>query len=224
MPAAAPTHESIAEMALSYCAIDGYTITDVDGAETDKEQVAITRFYRRTLKQLLELHPWTWAQRHVTLTLNAEATDGDAWGVEWLYAYDAPADYLSDGHFISPAAIVGVRPPWRLSQLSGAPVIFTNVRPDCATFQYTAEDDTAADFPEAFVDALALSVAVRITPVLNSKGNARLGALVQQAEAAIANARAKDTQEGDPHPRPDGTWINSRHGYASGADHFGRHG
>lgn len=201
MPATDLTAEILTNMALSYLRADANPVTDLS-TDTSRVGTLANLWLPRVTRFELMSHPWTFATKYTLLTLADDGTDED-WNDsgDWKYAYEAPSDMLVGRYFAKGFKDQTPCPyPWRPGVHDGDPVIFTDVAEADAYFVYTYENETYAQWPDTFGEAVALSLAVRIGgPLLVD--NRVTSYVQQQYRAAWSRAAAVDgngLDEGEP--------------------------
>jgi hypothetical protein len=168
--------------------------------ERSVEAQACTTFYEPTLTEMLEGHPWSFANKRVQL-----ASIVNPRPVEWGFAYSLPTDCAKPLRIVPDFSTITAPPayygpwgewpdrgfPWdhglgRFYDLQGD-TIYANV--DAATLDYVSTDVNR--LPALFSRALVLELASRIVAPLK-KSRELKGDLIKQAEVAKARAMAED--------------------------------
>lgn len=155
---------------------------------------------------MLEMHPWGFATRRITLA----ALDVDA--SPWAYAYSYPSECLK---------ILAVYPygstsdddvqPYETESIStGARVIMTDS--ESATCRYTVRVMDTQKFPPMFVDALTRLLASYLAgPVV--KGEAGRKTAMEQFNAfniSFARASVSDANQRNNNPEHLAGWLGAR--------------
>lgn len=168
---------------------DKAQVTDINPPDGSIQAAQCGRFYPIARNALLEMHPWTFATRRVTLALQVTTPPS-----EWLYAYQLPADCLKPRAVYTPDDLQDGR-GWDYiveSDGDGNRVLYTNV--EDAILRYTRLVQDPTQYTPGFVSALARLLASYLAgPII--KGTA--GIQVSQAQLKwfqieFGNARAAD--------------------------------
>lgn len=224
-----PSVVDICNQALSHLG-DGATVASIDPPEGSAQAEHCARFYPMALAALLEMHPWAFATRRVTLAQvdNPSST--------WAYAYaqpsdavnllaildpDAPDDYSSSAvqsadAYDNPYArnpLGGAYTPQPFSpeiNADGDDIILTNQAN--AVLRYTALVSDTAKFTPLFVEALGWLLASKLAgPVL--KGEAGRKAAQDCTNAFMGwftKATDSDASQRKVVPQHHVGWINAR--------------
>ena len=149
---------------------------------------------------LLEGHDWSFARRHAILSLSGQPAPN-----LWLYAYARPADAQAIRMVYDENTDLSLNQENKLFELGygseGERLIFTDVYQ--ARCRYTARITDATRFPQTFLDALALKVAVQIAmPLTGSRQilqdvSQRYAQMYYQATLADASQSARRYDEWD---------------------------
>ena len=195
----------ICNLALSHLG-DSATIATIDPPEGSAQAEHCARFYPIARDSLLEMHPWNFATRRVSLA----ALDIDLWS--WAYAYAAPTSCLK---------IVSILPnesgsddetqPYETeSAEDGTLIIRTDV--ESATCRYIYKVTDSARFPPLFVDALARLLASYMSgPVVKGESGRKAGLEQLQAFRQIASqAMVSDANQRMVRPTHTPSWIGAR--------------
>lgn len=195
----------IANLALSHLG-DEATIASLDPPEGSPQAEHCARFYPIARDTLLEMHPWSFATRRVSL---AELTV-ESWAWEFAYAYPAscvkilsvlPREASSDDQ---------TQPYETETTGDGTPIILTNT--EQATCRYVARVTDSARFPPLFVDALSRLLASYVAGTL-IKGDAGHKASMDQLNAfnlSASRAMVSDANQRDMKPEHRPSWIGAR--------------
>jgi hypothetical protein len=158
--------------------------------EKSAEAMACARAYPQALQALLEFHPWSFANKRISL---AAVTNDRA--SEWRFAYAMPTDCAMPLRIV-PDPSVDACGPWRdwdqglgsAYDLEGS-TLYSWV--ENATLDYVSRDLAEARMTSMFADALALELASRIVMAIK-KSRELKGDLIKQAEVAKQRAEAAD--------------------------------
>ncbi len=195
----------ICNLALAHLGDDA-TVSSIDPPEGSAQAEHCARFYPVALKALLEMHPWKFATRRVTLA----QLDTDSWN--WSFAYAMPSGVIR-----LLAVLPGDSSPDEEGEdydtentATGAGLILTNL--DDATLRYTAQVADATKFPPLFVDALAKLLASYLAGPL-IKGDAGMAVAqrwLQAASMSVAQAKVSDANQRKVKPEHKPDWIAGR--------------
>lgn len=207
----------ICNLALAHLG-DTATVASLDPPEGSAQSEHCARFYPIARDALLELHPWGFSTRRVTLALI-----GSGWP-EWDYAYAQPSDALNiiavlppgatdDYSQGVPAAAGGAYVPQAFScevDGSGNDVILTDQAD--AVLRYTCVMADTARFSPLFVMALSWHLASLLAgPVIKGDAGAaeakRCAAMMQ---AYLSQAKESDASQRRINPTHNVGWINGR--------------
>ena len=152
-------------------------------AEQSKEAILCSRFYNLTRQELLQEFPWNFATKTVSLTLSTETDD------RFEYMYEYPDDCLrvirvgeaDDKEEINEYAI-------RTIDDNGDAVKRIACDISVAICQYVFDMQEEDDMPAVFVNALALSLAVKLSmPMASAPQIAQ--SVYQQSRLAVDKAK-----------------------------------
>lgn len=195
----------ICNLALSHLG-DSATIASIDPPEGSAQAEHCARFYPIARDSLLEMHPWNFATRRVSLA----ALDVPTWA--WSYAYAVPASCLR---------VVSVLPldsasddesqPYETEAAEdGSLIIRTNV--EAATCRYIGKVTDTVRMPPLFVDALARLLASYMSgPVVKGESGRKSGLEQLQVFRQVAS-QAMVSDSSQRLVRADHTpgWIEAR--------------
>lgn len=153
---------------------DKAQVIDIDPPDGSIQAAQCGRFYPIARNALLEMHPWTFAMRRVTLALQADPAPS-----EWLFAYQLPADCLKPRAIYLPDEVQDGRGHDYIveADVNGNRVLYTNVEE--AILRYTRLVQDPTQYTPGFVSALARLLASYLAgPII--KGTA--GIQVSQAQ------------------------------------------
>lgn len=182
-------------------------------SEGSAEANTLSLHWDSAVEVLLQKARWNFARQQASLTLLADATQGQAVPVPWLYKYAYPSDCVQ-GRFVMPSTLVtnpgttpgvptaptAVMPPVRFLvaadvDASGnkSVVILTN-QPQ-AIFVYTGRITNPALFDGQFSDALATYLGARVCMALTGD-RAKTDDMLAKANALLKDAAASSGNEG----------------------------
>lgn len=181
---------AICNLALSNLAKDNIQSLDDAGAEAK----ACRQFYEHTRDTLLQVYPWRFASRTVSL---AELTNDNS---EWLHCYARPTDCLkirSIGPTRSVAAQCDAGPSPLPYDAAGI-AIYSDASP--VFLNYTSRLADVTKFSPLFVEALSWHLAVKLaTPLTRDpkmRADAYQLAMATQGKAEMADANeTRDTSD-----------------------------
>jgi len=195
----------ICNLALSHLG-DSATIASIDPPEGSAQAEHCARFYPIARDSLLEMHPWNFATRRVSLA----ALNVPTWS--WSYAYAVPVSCLK---------VISVLPyesgsdeetqPYDTEAAEdGSLIIRTNA--EAATCRYIARVTDTNRMPPLFVDALARLLASYMSgPVVKGESGRKAGLEQLQVFRQVAS-QAMVSDSNQRMIRPDNTpsWIEAR--------------
>lgn len=175
------------------------------------------RFYPIARDQLLEMHPWTFATRRVTL---AQLTDADQ--PEWAFSYALPNKCLRPLAVLPPDAWSDEKSEdYKVeSSADGARVLYTNV--EQATLRYIQLVEDTTKFTPGFVMSLGRLLASLLAgPIIKGETGIKVSAAQLQIWTnELGNAKALDANTGQSSSYstriPDG--VKARGGVRSNCD------
>ncbi len=179
---------SICNLALSNLGADNISALSDAGAEAR----ACRQFYDQTLDALLQVYPWRFAGKTVSL---AEVTNTEVG--KWGYAYRKPVDCLKprwvrpEYSLADPAYQTQQQEIFNPYDIEGD-ILFCNLSP--AFLRYTAQITDPTKFPPLFVESLSWHLAVRMAMPLTKDQGIRKEAY-QLAMASRSTAEAMDANE-----------------------------
>jgi len=195
----------ICNLALSHLG-DSATIASIDPPEGSAQAEHCGRFYPIARDSLLEMHPWNFATRRVSLA----ALDVETWA--WTYAYAAPVSCLK---------VLSILPYQSGSDdetqqyeteaaEDGTIIIRTNV--EAATCRYTARVTDTTRMPPLFVDALSRLLASYMSgPVVKGESGRKAGMEQLQIFRQVASqAMVSDANQRMVRPEHTPGWIGAR--------------
>lgn len=184
------------------------TISNLD-TEQSEEARAVRALYSQELDQALRDANWPFATAFVALALVEEDPTE-----EWAFAYRLPADSLRARRILSGSRNDSrqTRVPYRLVHDPAGALIYTDK--DGAVLEYTVRVTDPLRFPPDFTHALALRLAVYLSPQF-AADDPRMGQRAAQLYAAeIAMARASAENEIQPDEEPPSEMERAREGGA----------
>lgn len=207
---------------------DSATVVSISPPSGSIQAVHCARFYPIALNAMLEMHPWDFAMRRVSLALLAETPPSP-----WQYVYALPTDCLNpmgvlDPNTIDdysaglvqygnyngyPGAMVGIYTPQPYSlelDATGAEILLTNQQN--AVLRYSALVTDTTTFPPLFIVALGYSLASMLAgPVIKgSEGRAESKAQMQMFQQALGKAIDSDANQRNVKPTASVSWIVNR--------------
>jgi|SRR6185312_2525774 len=197
----------IANLALSHIGVAN-DISNLD-SEKSNEARACNRFYDQARRQTLRDFPWPFAKRMATLALVTDYTVSDT--MEWDYAYRYPSDCVLVRRISNetPVDTACSEIPYEIMGDDTGQLIMTNL--ESAGIDYTTDITNTALFPDDFVMALSLRLAVYIAPRITAGDPFKMGdkaAALYQGE--LSKAQATAINEGQVTPQPESEIILSR--------------
>lgn len=217
-------------------------ISSLNPSDGSVEGNAVSTLWQSTFEQLARTAPWNCLGKQVTLTLVAAASgtpenpEGTSLPVPpspWLYAYAYPSDCL-DVRYIVPSypANTGSTPdfpvnvaaaawlptggqiPFKVQLIDANPAsqrlcILTNQ--ELAQVVYTINFSNPAGWDSLFQEAMVASLGAFLVPAL-TLDLALMDRCMKQAEAAIAQARIRDGNEGVTNMDHIPDWMQARYG------------
>lgn len=161
-------------------------------SEDSREARACNRVYETVRDSLLRAHPWNFAIERTSL---AAHTDAPAWG--YARKYQLPSDCLK---------LVRIKddPDYRLE---GRYIHTDEAAPLYIAYIKRVEDPEQFDalFVEAFASRIAAELAEEIT-----QSNTKKQTVIEDAKAAIREAKRVDAQENPPEDAGDTDWWDAR--------------
>jgi hypothetical protein len=191
---------------------DTATVASIDPPEGSAQAGHCSRFYPIARDALLEMHPWNFATKRVTLAL-LDVTPPSA----WAYAYAVPADAVGlvavldaeAGDDYSAAGLYTPQ-PYQVETLDDADVIYTNV--ENAVLRYTGLVTDTTKFSPLFIVGLAMLLTSMLAgPVLKGEvGRSEARAWLKEFQAWYASAAASDANDGRTQTTQQPTWVANR--------------
>ena len=195
----------VCNLALSHLG-DSATIASIDPPEGSAQAEHCARFYPIARDSLLEMHPWNFATRRVSLA----ALEVPTWA--WTYAYAVP---------VSCVKVLSVLPyesgsddetqPYETEAAEdGSIIIRTNV--ESATCRYITKVTDTAKMPPLFIDALARLLASYMSgPVVKGESGRKAGLEQLQVFRQVASqAMVSDASQRMVRPTHTPGWIGAR--------------
>lgn len=197
-----PTIGEYSEVAICNLALAeigrGAQITAMDEASQAARVCKLRYPYARDA--CLRAHPWNFAARRAELAASATAP-----AFEFANAFDLPGDCLIVNTVFDGDAEKWVVEGRQILTDMGAPIYV----------KYTALVTDTAKFDPLFVETLAARVASDICVSLSESVSWAQG-LWQVYQAKLAEARKRDSQEGQPEQFPNGSWRDAHDGGVRG--------
>lgn len=222
-----PSESDICNLALSNIG-DSATVVSISPPSGSVQAVHCARFYPIARNSMLEMHPWDFAVKRVSLALLSETPPSP-----WQYAYAAPGDALNLIAILDPAAtddysagliqygsyqgppgaMVGIYTPQPFTSEvdpTGTQVIYTNQQN--AVLRYSALVTDSTQFSPLFVTALGYLLASMLAgPIIKgAEGRAESKAQYQLFKAAMGEATSSDSNQRNVHPTQSVGWIANR--------------
>lgn len=195
----------ICNLALSHLG-DSATIASIDPPEGSAQAEHCARFYPIARDSLLEMHPWNFATRRVSLAALAVET----WG--WSYAYAVPSSCLRVVSVLpfESASDDETQPYETEAAEDGSLIIRTNV--EAATCRYITKVTDTVRMPPLFVDALARLLASYMSgPVVKGESGRKAGMEQLQIFRQVASqAMVSDANQRMVRPTHTPGWIGAR--------------
>lgn len=204
----------ICNQALSHLG-DSATVASIDPPEGSAQAEHCARFYPAALAALLEMHPWAFATRRITLAAVSNPSS------TWAYAFALPNGCINLISILAPDAtddystsvVGGAYTPQDFSveiDENGNDIILTNQADAVLRYVVLVSDTTR--FSPLFVEALTWLLASKLAgPVL--KGDAGM----QAAQACtktfvywLGKAVGSDASQHSVVPRQQVSWMNAR--------------
>ena len=192
---------------------DGATVSSIDPPEGSAQAEHCARFYPSSLASLLEMHPWNFTSRRVSLAQLANPT------TTWAYAYAMPTSAVNLLSVLAPdavsdySAVGGGYAPQQFAleaNDAGDEIILTNQAN--AVARYTVFVADPAKFPPMFVEALGWFLASKLAgPVLmGDAGRKAAISCLQTAMMWYDKAVGSDTSSRSVDPGHQVSWISAR--------------
>jgi hypothetical protein len=205
----------ICNLALAHIG-DRANVTSIDPPEGSAQAEHCARFYPMARDTLLNMHPWSFAQKRVALAdVSLVVPPPD----KWQYSYAAPGDLVK---------VLGVYDPNGMydedkseyeyelgSDVGGTKVIYANA--EDAIIRYVSLVSDSAQWPPIFVEALAWLLASYLAgPIIKGSEGMKVseGALkmamsyAARAQTEDANQRHRSSVRRDTRHTP--SWIENR--------------
>lgn len=184
----------------------GKQVTSVD--ERSPEALACKLFWDQVVDEALGDYPWTFTRKVAALALVEEFTRETD---EWSYSYRVPSDCLGVRRILS-----GIRNddnltvvPFVTGQDDQGGLIYTDM--EDAEIEYTYRVDDPNRFPAKFAQALALLLAVYISPRVTSGDRSGLREQAAQLYAStLARAQSNDSAQSRQDLPPDAESVRAR--------------
>lgn len=217
----------ICNQALSHLG-DSATVASIDPPEGSAQAEHCARFYPMALAALLEMHPWSFSARRITLAAVTNPSTG------WAYAYAEPSDALNLISVLAPDAtddyssrtqttssndpnlrntIGGVYTPQDFAtevDSAGSNIILTNQAD--AVLRYTSYVTDTSKFSPLFVECLGWLLASKLAgPIL--KGESGMNAAQACTKTFLYwfnKATDSDASQRRVVPRHQVSWMNQR--------------
>jgi len=220
----------ICNLALAHLGDDA-TVASIDPPEGSAQAEHCARFYPTARDMLLQMHPWSFASRRVSL---AQVTMPYTM---WKYAYACPGDMMTSVAVLPPEAendysvrayptdrygwgwtnppitAAGVYVPQEYqieTDTLGNKVIYTNQENALLRYQALVSDSTK--FDPLFTIALSWQLASFLAgPVVKGEEGARQGQrCLQMVAIYLGQARMSDANQRDVKPAHITSWISGR--------------
>lgn len=190
------TKTDISNLAIGHLNI-GKNIADVD-TEASEPARACKKFYDMALKQTLGDFAWPFAKRIVALAEVAGAESN-----EWGFIYRYPSNAVKLRRILSGQRndTRQSRVPYLVGSDDDGELIYTDTYQ--AEMEYTHYIDNADRFPQDFVMALSLRLAMYIAPLVTGGDPFKLSDRARQMymmELSAAKANAENEQQSEEEP------------------------
>lgn len=186
------TVTEIANLALSKLGPASGYLTDFD-SDDSVEAEALRRVYNAVRDEVLESHPWRFAQRRANLAADVEVP---AWG--YAVSYGLPDDCLR---------VLAIEPGLQPFVVEGEKLLTDATAP--LYIRYLARITDTSKFSPTFVAVLAARLADEICEVI-TKSATRRERLQLEYRAKLMLARKTDNVGRAPVAPPEGAWLDSR--------------
>jgi len=202
----------VCNLALS-CIGDTAAVTSIDPTDGTTQSRLCAQFYLQALQSTLEMHPWEFATRKVTLelvTLDGTATsDRD----EWEYCYKLPSRFLRAISVLPPAVNDDYTEVVDFSievNNDGVLCLYTDEKD--ATLRYTELPSSPRMWSPNFRMVLAWHLASMLAgpTIKGDVGAAEAKRCLQMMAAYMAKASAADSNDRRVHPDHHVSWIAGR--------------
>lgn len=184
---------------------DTANVASISPPEGSAQAEHCARFYPLARDVLLEMHPWHFATRRVTLAALAV----DSW--HWQYAYARPSDAIKLLAVLPPSATSDEQAqPYAAEASDSGGLILSNQQ--SANLLYIARVRDATVFSPRFVDALGWLLAAYLAgPVIKGDAGAAMASrCTQYFTLALGGAAASDANQRNSKPEHTPAWIGGR--------------
>lgn len=201
----------ICNLALAHLG-DEATVTSIDPAEGSIQAEHCQRYYPIARKALLELHPWSFAKKRVSLTALGETAPDS-----WAYVYGYP------NGCVTPLKLLGTggtddddTEDYVVEMIDGTKVIYTSV--EDAILVYTALVTDMTKYSALAINALARLLASYLAgPVIKGDAGVKIAAahlkIYKEGDLPLAVAHdtnARKKQEGNTYQNFKPTTLSAR--------------
>lgn len=222
-----PSETDICNLALSNIG-DMASVVSINPPSGSVQAVHCARFYPIARNAMLEMHPWDFAVKRVSMALLSETPPSP-----WRYVYAAPGDafnllavldpqatddysagLIQYGSYQGPpGAMVGIYTPQPYTSevdATGAQVLYTNQQN--AVLRYSALVTDTTQFSPLFVTSLGYLLASMLAgPIIKgAEGRAESKAQYQLFKIAMAEATSSDSNQRNVKPTQSVGWIANR--------------
>jgi len=216
----------ICNLALAHLG-DAAQVSSINPPDTSAQAGHCARFYPIARNSLLELHPWGFATKRVSLALSGSTSN------QWQYVYVGPSDVANYLTIIDPNApddfsgqlpMYGIVPLATNSQpgvyepqpfvvetdSTGRDLVYTNVQN--AVLKYTGIVTDTTTFSPLFTETLALWLASKLAGAIvkGAEGRQIAGVLRQEAMAMLGKATTSDANQRRTNIAQSVAWMVSR--------------
>lgn len=197
----------ICNLALSKLGPGGGYLTDLNSDDSEQAE-ALRRVYVAVRDEVLEAHPWRFAQARAALSAEADAPE---WG--YSYQYSLPSDCLKllaiEGLPLATSNSPTAYSPTVSAAyaIEGMTLLTDYVAP--LNIRYLKRVTATGLFSPTFVAALAARLADEVCETI-TKSTTRRQALQAEYQLKLKMARRSDQMGRAPIPAPDGAWVSSR--------------
>lgn len=202
----------VCNLALS-CIGDTAAVTSIDPTDGTTQSRLCAQFYLQALQSTLEMHPWEFATRKVTLELvtfdDTATSDRD----EWEYCYKLPSRFLRAISVLPPAVNDDYTEVVNFSievNNDGVLCLYTDEKD--ATLRYTELPSSPRMWSPNFRMVLAWHLASMLAgpTIKGDVGAAEAKRCLQMMGAYLSKASAADSNDRRVHPDHHVSWIAGR--------------
>lgn len=188
----------ICNLALGKLGPGGGFLVDLASDDTVQGE-ALRRVYVGIRDEVLEAHPWTFAQARAALSADVLAP---TWG--YAYQYTLPAEFLK---ILAIEGLTNVETSSAAYVIEGVKLLSDYVAP--LNIRYLARVTNTGLFSPTFVAALSARLADEVCETI-TKSTTRRQNLQTEYLLKLKLARRSDQMGRAPQRAPDGAWVDSR--------------